>query len=172
MKRTSFGIILPGDPECVQEDRSWLSALTVLCSKGWIIALIIAVIMLIIAVFQNNGDMLESAIRPAWVALMLFLCSLLWNENRRCPYCRHFFTMSPISDEKCVDIRHENISRTAYDYHCGTIYDISGDITSFGVRSSHTEYGTKETKTLAVNKRCSCCGCVNKAKIIRIDKNY
>lgn len=172
MKKISFGIILPGNPDRTQEEKTWISILSVICKRGWIVALVITIIMIIAAFVKDSGTLFENAIRPAWIAMSLFFCSLLWSDYCRCPYCGHFFNTHRISSEQCVNRKEQSISRKAYDYHSGIIYDISGDIAAYTARTSYREHGTQITETLAVNKRCSHCGCVYKAKRMRITKNY
>lgn len=167
MKRTSLGIILPGDPNCKQENRLWLSILTFICKRGWIIFTLLCVITVIRAFAADSGNTLFTALKLAVVAAILGICALFWNDHYRCPYCGHFFEMKKISDESFIGSTDRAISRTAYDNHSGIVFNMSGDSAFYTGTSARKEYGKQTTENYTCNKRCGCCGCVNKVKISR-----
>lgn len=172
MKRVSLGIILPGDPDCKQKNRAWLSILTFICKHGWIIFTILCVITLVRAFAVDSGNMLFTALKLALVAATLGLCALLWNDQCRCPYCGHFFEMKKISDESFISSTDRVISRTAYDNHSGIVFNLDGDSAFYAGTSARKEYGKQTTENYTCNKRCECCGCVNKVKISRTHNQF
>lgn len=172
MKKVSLGIILLGDPNCRQQKRAWLSVLTFICTRGWIFAVILCVITVIRAFLLDSGNMLFTALKLACVSAILGLCALFWNDHYRCPYCGHFFEMRKISDESFIGSTDRTISRTAYDSHSGVVFNLSGDSAFYAGTSARKEYGRQTTENYTCNKRCECCGCVNKVKISRTYNQY
>lgn len=172
MKKVSLGIILPGDPDCKQEKRGWLSVLTLICTRGWIVFLLISIIVLVRALLKDSGELLFTTLKLAVVTAVLGLCALFWNDHYRCPYCGHFFELKRISDESFIGSTERTISRTAYDNHSGVVFNMSGDSAFYAGTSSRKEYGKQTTENYTCNKRCSCCGCVNKVKISRTHNQF
>lgn len=173
MKRVSLGIILPGDPDCVQEKRRWISILGFLGKRGWIICLLITLIVLFSAMSKDSGDLFITALELALMtAIFGFCAAFIWCDKFRCPYCKHFRTMQKISDENFIGSSERAVSRNTYDNHSGLAFDLSGNSAYYAGTTSRKEYGTETTNDYTYNMRCSCCGCVNKVKISRTYKSF
>lgn len=172
MKKVSLGIILPGNPECVQKSGTVLTILEKVFKYGWIAALAGAVLILLYAFNQDSAHLLYMACKLGLTGFCLWLCSALWGKTVRCPYCHHFLVLERISDDKLVGSTSRNISRRVSDYGTGMAYDIEGNTAFFTTKTSHTQNGTETTKRYTYNLRCSCCGCVSKVARTSISKSY
>lgn len=178
MDRVSLGIILPGNPECVQEKRNWLSVLETVSKYAWIINLLVFIIKLVLGADVGLIDVLFAVL----ATFLLFIISMAWNgegtllgvpiERCRCPYCRHFSRMRQISDQKFIGSQTREISRNAYDHHSGVVYNLSGDSAFYSGIASRKEYGEEITKEYTYNRRCSCCGAVIKVKASRTSQRF
>lgn len=171
MNKVSLGIILPGNPDCIQKPIPWLRAFEYFFRFGWLAFLGAAIVFLILT-FTKDADFFELTISLALVGVCIGIFSLLWDEKRRCPYCKHFFTMRRISLNQTIDTRDREISREINDHHSGIAFDLKGNSSLIFGRSSHTEYGTETTRTFTYNMRCKCCGCVNKVKDTRTSQSF
>lgn len=171
MRRVSLGIILLGDPDKIQTETPWLKKLEWISTKGFFIAGSLLMVGVIGSFFIEDLIYLEIIML---VPFLMLLCTafLIWDDKTRCPYCRHFFSMRRIGEEKLVDISEREISRTVDDYRTGTAVDWNGNIAFFDTKTSYKEYGKEVTEDYAFNVRCSCCGCVNKIKASRSKKVY
>lgn len=171
MRRVSLGIILPGNPDMIQKETPWLKKLEWICTKGFLVAGFLFMVGMLGGIFIEDLIVLGTIML---VPFLVLLCTafLIWDKNTRCPYCKHFFSMKRIGDEKLVDISEREISRTVDDYGTGTAFDWNGNITFFNTQNSYKEYGKEITEDYAFNMRCSCCGCVNKIKVSKSKKVY
>ena len=173
MKRVSLGIILPGDPDRVQKQTIGLKITTFICTRGWILTLLITIFMVIKAFKLDSGNLLSNAMKPAFATVALaFLAFVVWSQIGRCPYCKHFGTMHKISEDSFIGSSERNVSRTAYDHHSGFAFDSDGNSAYYSGISSRREHGKEVTEEYTYNMRCSCCGCVNKVKKARTFRNY
>lgn len=171
MSRSSVGIILPGNPECVQKKTIWMRIVGFICKYGFAIAFIAGAIFFVL-MFVERSIHFSTPYRLFGVGILLLLAGHIWGETCRCEYCRHFFTLKRISSDKVVDKSTHSISRNVDDYDSGMAYDWSGNVTFFNVKSSHKEYGTEEKETFTYNMRCSCCGSVQKIRGYRSKKSF
>lgn len=178
LDRVSLGIILPGNPECVQEKRRWLSVLAMVSKYAWIVNLLVLIIKLVCGADVGLVDVLFAV----FATFLLFIISMVWEgegtlfgypiERCRCPYCRHFSRMRQISDKKFIGSRTREISRDAYDHHSGMVFNLSGDSAFYSGMSSRKEYGEEITKEYTYNRRCNCCGAVMKVKASNTSRQF
>lgn len=172
MEKVSLGIILPGNPECVQKPRAWIKILAVIAKFLWIPAGVAAFLTVCFCIAKNSGYLLRIAVSLVVFAIGMYACSLLWSDHFRCPYCRHFGTQKQISDNKTISSSNRSVSRRVHESRSGMIYDWGRDTTFYTSNSSHKEYGTETTKTYTFNMRCKRCGCVHKVEKTRTSTRY
>lgn len=171
MRRVSLGIILSGNPDMIQKETPWLKRVEWICTKGVFVAGFLFMVGMIGGIFIEGLSVLGTIMLVPFLALLF--TKFLWeNTTDRCPYCKHFFSMKRIGNEKLVDISECKISRTVDDYGSGTAWDWNGNITFFNTKNSYKEYGKEVTEYYAFNMRCNCCGCVNKVKNSRKKEIY
>ena len=164
MKRVSWGIILDGNPNCMVKNTVLLRIVEKLCLYTWILSALMAVVMIVMSFVQNSGRKLYIGLGFVMGAILLWLCSYIWDEKVRCSYCGHFLALKRISEDQFVDGSERNISRKVYDNSSGVVYDSSGNSAYYTSLSSHRENGKEITKRYAYNMRCSCCGSVCKVE--------
>lgn len=173
MARVSLGIILPGDPECVQKPNVFVKILEIICCYGFCAAIVGGIVTLGLMFVWEDWELLFMVLR--WFGVFVFLVftgNFLWDEKHRCEYCHHFFTLKRISDNKYLGSTEKSISRTTYDSHDGFVIDSTGSSALYTSISSGREYGTEVTKEYSYNIRCRCCGAVCKVKQERTTQHY
>ncbi len=164
MKRVSLGIILDGNPNCIIKKTIWLKIAEKLCLYAWIFSAIMAAVMIVMSFVQDSVRKLYIGLGFVMGAILLWLCSYIWDEKVRCSYCGHFLTLKRISENQFVDSSERNVSRKVYDSSSGVVYDSLGNSAYYTSLSSHRENGKEITKRYAYNLRCSCCGSVCKVE--------
>lgn len=176
MKNVSLGIILKGDPQCVQKPPFWFKIIGSIAKYGWLILFpsLIPAIIALINEFTNKDSKMAFGIATLMMfpGAVLYLIRKLWSEKHRCPYCGHFFTMERISADKLVDVSQSVITRDVDEYGSGTAFDLDGNVAFINTKTTHREHGVSTTETYTYNMRCSCCGCVNKVKKSRSYDRY
>ena len=170
MSRVSLGVILPGNPDMIQKETTWLKKLEWISTKGFLVVWSLFLIGGIGCIFIRS---LAGLAMVMLVPIFVLPCTtLIWNQLSRCPYCKHFFSMKRIGKEHLIDISEREISRTVDDYGTGTAWDWNGNISFFNTKYSYKEHGKKVEEIYTYNMRCSCCGCVNKVKGKRSKEMY
>lgn len=172
MKKISFGIILLGDPDYKQKKNIWISMLSWISNHGWIICSILMIIALILFIVKPDGERLFTFIKFGLFTGVLLICSTLWSERFRCPFCGHFTRMTKISGNVYLGSSSQSISRTEYDSHSGAIYDFHGNSAFYSGLSSRKVHGEEVTDNYACNVRCNVCGCVHKIKLSKTYKQF
>ena len=167
MDRVSLGIILPGNPECVQKEKAWIRTLELIVKIEWILSALITVVL-----FVTDSLTFGVLMKLVFVTAALLMARYIWSNKVRCPYCKHFRTMKRISDNKTIGTSERGISRKNYDYQSGAIYDLRGNIALYSANVAYREHGVETTKTYTYNRRCSFCGCVDKVKEEYKTKNF
>ncbi len=170
MKRVSKGVILRGNPDCIQQQKPWIKALELVCFYGFFISFIIGA-LLMFQVFAGNADLFQLGCYILLSSFILFIASLLWEDKIRCRYCKHFFTLKRISENHFVDSSKRTISKTVHNDNSGIAFDFHGNSAFYSGISSHKEYGTEETKRYTYNVQCTCCGAVTKVETSKTFKN-
>ena len=172
MKRVSLGIILNGNPNYVQRNTPFLKISEFLCLYTWIAAGIAGAILVLLSFGQNSVKKLFIGTGLILCAILLWICSYIWDEKVRCSYCRHFLTLKRISENQFVDSSERTISQRVYNNNSGMIYNLSGDSAYYTSISSHKEYGKEIEKRYTYNLRCTCCGSVCKVEKREISQKY
>ncbi len=172
MSRVTLGIILEGYPECIQKTKAWLKVLEFLAKYIFIPFTIAAVITLGVSLFNNDGDLFKFAAILIIISVVMYVCRILWSEQVRCPYCKHFLTMKQIGNDKTINSYDRNVSRRVHDSSSGMVYDWNGNTAFYTANRSHKEHGVETTKTYVSKMWCRRCGCVQKIKRISVSTRY
>lgn len=114
---------------------------------------------------------LEYAFRMIGASLVLF-CGGILLFKVKCPYCKHYFTLSRISEDQYAGSTEREVSNTYDEYSSGYTMDLHGDVKYIGLRSRKRQYGTEITEHFLHNARCSCCGCVAKRSTTNTYTNW
>ena len=177
MARVSLGVILPGNPDCVQKPNIFIRILGIICKYGWI-ASPIGILTCFIMLFVSSS-------RSSWISysydmfrwlgfgiIMLLVSNFIWDEKRRCEYCHHFFSLRRISDDKFVSSAEASISRSTYETQNGIVFDSNGNSSLFTSIRSGREHGKEITNKYTHNVRCRCCGAVCKVETSKTTQHY
>ena len=173
MARVTLGVILPGNPECVQKPNLFVKVLGFICEYSWVSS-IIGILVCFILMF-TSGDWTYAYGMFRWLGIgifMFFVSAFIWDEKHRCEYCKHFFSLRRISEDKFISSAEKTISRASYDTENGVVLDSNGNSTLFTAIRSGREYGTEVTNKYTHNVRCRCCGAVCKVETSRTTQNY
>lgn len=166
MKKTSIGIILPGDPDVIWNTPTWVRILYWIGRFGFLITFALGIVALY-GIFHWKDDVAALALffDCVFASCVLFLLRFsLCNEKHRCPFCFRFFQLERISDDNFAGSSSRNVSRKVTDYGTGMAYDFSGNVAFFDTARHRKEHGTETTKTFTYNLRCKNCGCVHKVE--------
>ena len=174
MARVSLGVILPGNPKCVQKQNFFVKILGFICRVGGIFGVVAMLACFILSFAIDDGmDYIYSMFRWTGVMIIMLLVFFgIWDEKRRCEYCHHFFTLHRISDDVFIGSSESTISRKTYDTSNGVLYDFKGNSTMFSSTRTSREYGKEITNKYTYNVRCRCCGAVSKVEKTKTTKQY
>lgn len=168
-KRVSLGVIMRGNPRCKLKEKGWQATLSVIAAFYWIYYLLgIATIILMIILANKHDPSLRkymmAMITGGVFAVVAWALEFTYGPKVRCPCCKHFRNMVPISDKQLIDSRVDYVSRRVDEYGDGVVYNLSGDFAFYTTHTKSTAWDKKTTNTYTYNVRCKICGCVAKVE--------
>lgn len=169
MDKVSLGVILRGNPRCRLKEKKWQENLSVIVKFAWIYYLVgIAVIIFLIKVANNHDPTLRKYLYALFAgglfAFVAWFMEYVYGPKVRCPCCKHFRNMVPISDKQLIDSRVDYVSRRVDEYGDGVVYNLTGDFAFYTTHTKSKVWDKKTTNTYTYNVRCKICGCVAKVE--------